>query len=60
MRAIAALMTAAALALAGCGGDDDAKPTLVVSAAASLKSAFTAYGDEFDAADGARELCRLR
>jgi molybdate transport system substrate-binding protein len=39
------------VALAGCGGDDDggggSKPPLTVSAAASLKSAFTAYGQEF-------------
>ena len=30
---------------AGCGGSD--KPTLTVSAASSLKKAFTAYGDKF-------------
>ena len=44
MRLAAAL--AAAAALAGCGGDGD---RLVVSAASSLKSAFTAYADDFDA-----------
>jgi molybdate transport system substrate-binding protein len=42
--------------LAGCGSDDPstssstAKPQLTVSAAASLKNAFTAYGQAFDAA----------
>jgi molybdate transport system substrate-binding protein len=43
--------------LAGCGSSDDAsssspaaKPPLTVSAAASLKNAFTAYGQSFDAA----------
>jgi molybdate transport system substrate-binding protein len=43
----------ASLALAACGGSgggDTGKPTLVVSAAASLKKAFTAYGDRFPAA----------
>ena len=38
------------LALAGCGGDDDETPQLTVSAAASLKQAFTQYGREFSAA----------
>ncbi len=38
------------LALAGCGGDDDGTPQLTVSAAASLKTAFTEYGKEFSAA----------
>src|SRR3954451_5760391 len=43
--------------LAGCGFWDDsrsppaAKPQLTVSAAASLKNAFTAYGQAFDGAD---------
>ena len=43
--------------LAGCGSDDastssstPSKPQLTVSAAASLKNAFTAYGEAFDAA----------
>jgi molybdate transport system substrate-binding protein len=37
-----------ALILAGCGGGSSGgKPTLTVSAATSLKSAFTAYGSEF-------------
>src|ERR687886_2757717 len=34
-----------ALVAAGCGSSD--KPTLTVSAATSLKSAFTAYGRDF-------------
>ena len=48
---MAVLVAVAALALAGCGDDDGGKPTLVVSAASSLKSAFTAYGNQFDAAE---------
>jgi molybdate transport system substrate-binding protein len=38
-----------ALVLAGCGGSsaNGGKPTLTVSAATSLKSAFTAYGNDF-------------
>ena len=46
------------LLLAGCVGDGGpsgspsaSRPTLTVSAAASLKKAFTAYGKEFQAAD---------
>jgi molybdate transport system substrate-binding protein len=40
-----------ALILAGCGGGSSSdKPTLTVSAATSLKSAFTAYGDDFSQA----------
>ena len=35
---------------AGCGCGDDGKPTLRVSAAASLKKAFEDYGSTFDAA----------
>ena len=58
MLPLAALLLVAGLVLAGCGGDggppgapDASKPTLTVSAAASLKKAFTAYGKEFQAAD---------
>ena len=47
MRPITVLLAACALALAGCGGDDD---TLTVSAAASLKTALTEYGGQFDGA----------
>jgi len=42
MRRGAFLALAAALALAGCGGSSDAKPTITVSAASSLKLAFEA------------------
>jgi molybdate transport system substrate-binding protein len=42
------LPLAVALALAGCGSGDD---TLTVSAAASLKKAFTQYGGKFEDAD---------
>ena len=45
MRRPAILLAAGALALAGCGGGDD---TLTVSAASSLKTAFTDYGGRFD------------
>jgi molybdate transport system substrate-binding protein len=39
-------------ALAGCGSaDDDDRGDLLVSAATSLKSAFTSYGDQFGAAE---------
>jgi molybdate transport system substrate-binding protein len=38
-----------ALVAAGCGGND--KPTIKVSAAASLKSAFESYAKDFQAAD---------
>ncbi|HWC25711.1 MAG TPA: molybdate ABC transporter substrate-binding protein, partial [Solirubrobacteraceae bacterium] len=51
---LAALLAAAVLA-GGCGSDDDAgggdRGELVVSAATSLKSAFTSYGERFDDAD---------
>jgi molybdate transport system substrate-binding protein len=53
MRILAALAAVALLA-AGCGGDNDSsasRPALVVSAATSLKVAFTAYGRQFDAAE---------
>jgi molybdate transport system substrate-binding protein len=51
MRMLGAVLAAAMLAVAGCGGDDDSSASsdqpLVVSAAASLKQAFTAYGQQF-------------
>src|SRR3954454_17835455 len=56
MRRLLALLAGLSL-LAGCGSADDsssspaAKSQLTVSAAASLKNAFTAYGQAFDAAD---------
>jgi molybdate transport system substrate-binding protein len=40
----------ALLLLAGCGGGEE-EPQLVVSAASSLKTAFTSYGEGFDGAD---------
>ena len=43
MRRLAALLAAAVLGLAACGGDDE---PLTVSAASSLKAAFTEYGKE--------------
>ena len=54
-RWLAILLALVALALAACGDDDDGgssgggddKPELTVSAAASLKTAFEAYGKEF-------------
>jgi len=59
MRRAVAVLACLAL-LAGCGSDDSppssssptsaAKPQLTVSAAASLKNAFTDYGHSFDAA----------
>ncbi len=59
MRAPAALLLALVAALAGCGGADEGsardggqeRPRLIVSAAASLKTAFTAYGRDFPDAD---------
>ena len=48
-RALAGLAALALLA-GGCGGGDG-KPTIKVSAAASLKQAFTTYAKGFDAAD---------
>ena len=52
MRLAGVLFASLLLALAGCGGDEpgDAKPQLTVSAAASLKTAFTEYGRQFDGA----------
>jgi molybdate transport system substrate-binding protein len=49
MRLLGVLLASAMLAVAGCGGGDD--QPLVVSAAASLKQAFTAYGHEFSGGD---------
>jgi molybdate transport system substrate-binding protein len=46
---IGVLLAGVVLGLSACGGDD-AKPTLIVSAAASLKTAFEQYGGEFEAA----------
>ena len=41
-----------ALGIAGCGSsDDDGDVDVLVSAATSLKSAFTSYGDQFDDAE---------
>jgi molybdate transport system substrate-binding protein len=50
---VAVLVSASVLALAACGDDaggSSSTPSLRVSAAASLKQAFTSYGDAFDAA----------
>jgi molybdate transport system substrate-binding protein len=44
------LVVVALLALAGCGGSGEGKPQLTVSAAASLKDAFTSYGRQFSPA----------
>ncbi len=50
------LLAAVALVATACGGDDDqaavdeGKPQLTVSAAASLKQAFTEYGKRFSGA----------
>jgi molybdate transport system substrate-binding protein len=49
-RAIAAAAASIAFALTGCGGSSSSgsnKPSLTVSAAASLKGAFTQYGTRF-------------
>ena len=46
------LATVLALGIAGCGSsDDDDRGELLVSAATSLKSAFTSYGEQFDEAE---------
>ena len=58
MRRFGAWLAAIALAVAACGGDDDqgsrgsreTKPQLTVSAAASLKTAFSDYGRQFPGA----------
>jgi molybdate transport system substrate-binding protein len=48
VRQVGVLLVALALMLAGCGDDESGgKPPLTVSAAASLKQAFTAYGADF-------------
>jgi molybdate transport system substrate-binding protein len=51
---LALLLAAIVVGLAACGGDDSsgssAKPQLTVSAAASLKTAFTDYGKQFPGA----------
>src|SRR3954464_2064360 len=50
-----AMLAAIALAAGACGGDDSSSssgaPPLTVSAAASLKTAFTEYGKQFKHAD---------
>ena len=52
MKLAAAALASTVLALAACGGDDGSagKPQLTVSAAASLKTAFTEYGRQFSGA----------
>jgi molybdate transport system substrate-binding protein len=50
-RALAAALGVPCVAFALACGGDDGKPTLRVSAAASLKSAFEDYAKTFDAAD---------
>src|SRR3954465_7865023 len=48
MRCLVTLLVSTVLVVAGCGGDDQArKPQLTVSAAASLKKAFSSYGEQF-------------
>ena len=42
---------ASVLALPGCGSSDDDRGDLLVSAATSLKSAFTSYGEQFEDAE---------
>lgn len=51
---VAIVIVVAVLSLIGCGNDKNTsaqQPTLVVSAAASLKQAFGDYADQFDSAD---------
>ncbi len=54
MRLVGVLLGTLVLAMAACGGDDasggSATPPLTVSAAASLKTAFTQYGRQFSGA----------
>src|SRR3954451_8484367 len=54
MRRIAFLVATLVIAVAGCGGAD--KSELVVSAASSLKEAFTAYGGARFSFAGSDEL----
>ena len=49
-RALAVLLCVAAAVLGACGNDSNGKPTIKVSAAASLKKAFEDYAKSFDAA----------
>ena len=50
-RPLLTLVLLAAVALPGCGGDSSSgNPTVVVSAASSLRNAFTDYAKTFDAA----------
>lgn len=51
MAALAAALLVAILALAGCGSGDDGGGEVLVSAATSLKTAFTSYGEQFDRAE---------
>jgi molybdate transport system substrate-binding protein len=48
---ILTVLVVVALLGAGCGGGGSSKPQLVVSAAASLQTAFTQYGQAFTEAD---------
>ena len=50
-RAAAAAILVATLVVAGCGSDDSSDGDLLVSAATSLKTAFTSYGADFADAD---------
>lgn len=50
-RLLGCVAVAMALVVVGCGDSDDGKPELKVSAAASLKTAFTEYAEQFDEAD---------
>jgi molybdate transport system substrate-binding protein len=50
MKLALASIAIVALVAAGCGGGGNGKPTIKVSAAASLKSAFERYAKDFDAA----------
>jgi molybdate transport system substrate-binding protein len=47
----AAMALVATVALAGCGSAGDGDDDLLVSAATSLKAAFTDYGEQFDGAN---------
>ena len=53
MRSTTLAVLIAFVALAGCGSsdNDDDRGVVLVSAATSLKSAFTSYGDQFDDAE---------